>query len=258
MSVATPPELARWVGDVPCDPAGVLHVAAVWEPPAGALETLRVGEGAPRSDSDAVVLSGARARADAILTTGRILRDEPELVHGSIAAPDVTGSLGAWRRALGLDGPPWVAVLTGSGDLPAGHPALAAAERLILYSGAAGAGRLRADPATPPHAIVVEDAAPSAASLIAHLQSVRGARSVLVEAGAHTTQTLYEGAGLVDELWLSACRAPELAARDRVGAFVSWAAITATLGTPIRTESHDDHGLEWATRVFRRAAHAAA
>ena len=60
---------------------GVLHVAAVWETPDGRYRTLRVGEGAIRSASDAVVLSAARARADAIVTTGRILRDEPELMH---------------------------------------------------------------------------------------------------------------------------------------------------------------------------------
>jgi riboflavin biosynthesis pyrimidine reductase len=256
MSAGTPPELARWVGELPAGPAGVLHVAAVWERPDGEYQTLRVGEGAPRSLSDAVVLSGARARADAIVTTGRILRDEPELVHESIAPPEETAALERWREALGLATAPWIAVLTGSGELPAGHPALEAAQRLIVYTGRDGAARLRAEPSTPPHAEIVEREAPSAAGLIEHLRGDRGAGTIVIEAGASTTRALYEGAGLVDELWLSACRAPELDDDDLVGAFVSRDAIEASLGPPVHAESHDDDGLEWATRVHRRAAHA--
>ena len=254
MSTGTPPELARWVGEVPAGPAGVLHVAAVWERPDGEYETLRVGEGAPRSVSDAVVLSGARARAEAIVTTGRILRDEPELVHGSIAPPGATAALARWRAALGLDDPPWIAVLTGRGELPPGHPAVEAARRLVVYTGRDGAERLRAEPGTPAHAEIVEDADPSVARLIEHLRGERGAGTISIEAGASTTRALYEGAGLVDELWLSVCRAPELGADQRVGDFVSRDAIEATLGAPVHAESHDDGGLEWATRVHRRAA----
>lgn len=254
MSAPAPPCLTRWVGGVSSGPAGVLHVAAVWERSGGDYETLRVGEGAPRSLSDAVVLSGARARADAIVTTGRILRDEPELVHASIAPPDMTAELAAWRHAIGLDAPPWVAVLTASGELPLDHPAFAAAERLVFFTGPAGAARLRSMPGRPPHAEIVEARLPGAATLVEHLRSVRGARSILVEAGASTARTLYEGAGLIDELWLSVCLAPDLAPDDVVGPFVDRRAIEATLGPAVHAERHDDGGLEWATLVHRRAA----
>lgn len=243
--------LARWVGRDIAGPAGVLHVAAAAQNDAGPYATLRVGEGAPRAVSDGIVLSGARARADAIVTTGRILRDEPELVHGSISAPDVTAELDDWRRRLGFERPPWIAVLTGRGELPAGHPALAAAERLVLFTGVEGAARLEADPATPTHADIVVSPEPSARGLIEHLQSIRRAESIVIEAGASTSRGLYDEPATIDELWLSVCRSP-VAEADRVGPFVDPATIETALGPPIFEETHEDTGLTWSTRVHRR------
>jgi riboflavin biosynthesis pyrimidine reductase len=270
VSDLAPPCLTRFTGPLSSEPAGVAHVAAVWARGDGEYATLRVGEGAPQSESDAIVLSGARARADAIVTTGRILRDEPDLVHASIAGSEVTEALVRWRRALGLDAPPWIAVLTGSGELPHDHPAIAAAARSILFTGAEGAERLRAAPGLPARAEIVECEAPSAARLIAHLRDERGAQSILVEAGARTSATLYEGAGLVDELWLSICCAADLASEQVVGPFVERRAIESTLGAPVHEERHEergeerreegreDGGIEWATHVYRRARQRAA
>jgi riboflavin biosynthesis pyrimidine reductase len=228
----------------------------VWEAPDGAYETLRVGPDAPRAESDAIVLSAARARADAIITTGRILRDEPDLVHQSIASAGVTRELLAWRHALGRSGPPWIAVLTASGELPADHPALAAAGRLLLFTGEEGAARLRATSGLPAAAEIVEHPSPGAQVLVEHLRETRGARSILVEAGASTARTLYEGRGLVDELWLTVCRAPDVGSEHRVGAFVERRRIEATLGAPVHVEQHEDGGLAWATLVHRRSSDA--
>jgi len=249
-----PSLLTRWVGDDVGRLAGVAHVAAVWARPDGAWAALRVGEGAPRTSSDAVVLSGARARADAIVTTGRILRDEPDLVHASIAPPDVTDALAHWRASLGLVARPCIAVLTGSGDLPMAHPALAAAERLVLFTGAEGAERLRASPERPGQAEIVEHARPSARSLLEYLRAERGARSILVEAGASTATPLYAAPAAIDELWLTVCLAPRLATTDVVGPFVEPGTVDAALGPPVHREQHEEGGLEWATLVFRRAA----
>jgi len=234
---------------------GVLHVAAVWEAPDGGYATLRVGKRALRSESDAVVLSAARARAEAIVTTGRILRDEPELVHRSIAAPEITAELEQMRRTVwGLVGAPWIAVLTGTGDLPAAHPALHAAQRLLLFTGAEGAARLRAMPGLPAQAEIVESPELSPASLIDHLQVERGARSILIEAGASTSSRLYEGSAVIDELWLSVCQADHVEPRDIVGPFVARETIEAALGPPVHTERHVEGEIVWATLVHQRSA----
>lgn len=232
---------------------GVLHVAAVWEAPDGRYQTLRVGEGAMRSASDAVVLSAARARADAIVTTGRILRDEPDLVHTSIAPPDVGVELDAMRRTVwGLSGPPWIAVLTASGDIPVDHPAVARAARPLFFTGAWGAEVLRSASALPAHAEIVESAAPGPGSLVDHLVRVRGARSIVIEAGASTAAALYAGDGRVDELWLSVCQADHVEPDMLVGPFVERDSIEATLGPPKHAERHLDDDVVWATLVHQR------
>jgi len=232
---------------------GVLHVAAVWEAPDAHYATLRVGEGAIRGASDAVVLSAARARADAIVTTGRILRDEPALVHASLAPPDVTAELEALRRTVwGLSGPPWIAVLTRSGDVPAGHPAIAHAERLLFFTGAAGAARLRAQAALPERAQIVEVDEPGAVALLDHLERACGARSIVVEAGATTAAALYEGDARVDELWLSVCQADFVAPSDVVGPFVARDTIEAVLGVPKHAERHLEGDVVWSTLVHQR------
>lgn len=232
---------------------GVLHVAAVWESPDGHYRTLRVGEGAIHGISDAVVLSAARARADAIVTTGRILREEPDLVHTSIAPPEIAAELSAMRRTVwGLAGPPWIAVLTGSGDIPADHPALLRAERLIFFTGARGAEALRHASALPERAEIVESASPGPGALVDHLARVRGARSIVIEAGASTAAPLYEGDGRVDELWLSVCQADHVEPDMLVGPFIDRDTIEATLGPPKHVERHLEGDVVWATLVHQR------
>ena len=76
--------------------AGVLHVVATWFD-GESHRVIRITPRSPKSETDFFVLNLARARADAIITTGRILRDEPELEY---ALPSAwAGSLIAWRQA---------------------------------------------------------------------------------------------------------------------------------------------------------------
>lgn len=248
-----PPDLRGLLGPGLDRALGVLHVAAVWEAPDGRYLTLRVGEGAPTSASDAVVLSAARARADAIVTTGRILRDEPKLVHASIAPPEITAELETLRRTVwGLSGPPWIAVLTRSGDVPGRHPAIGQAERLLFFTGEAGAARLRANATLPERAQIVESTSPSALALLEHLERACGACSIVIEAGATTAAPLYEGDGRVDELWLSVCQADFIAPGDLVGPFVARDTIEAALGAPRHAERHLEGDVVWTTLVHQR------
>jgi len=83
-------------GDELLEDAGVVQVCSAWRDAQGVLRSVRVGPHAPRSETDGFALALARARADVIVTTGQILRDEPGLQHeiGSASGIDFA----AWRR----------------------------------------------------------------------------------------------------------------------------------------------------------------
>jgi len=119
---------------------GILHVAAVaGEPPCA----IAIGPSSPASPMDRFVLGFARARADVILTTGAILRAEPELVHCYAEQALADAAFASWRRrVLGRAGPPALVVLSASGIIPDDHPALAAVERGFLWTTPEGQLRL--------------------------------------------------------------------------------------------------------------------
>lgn len=216
---------------------GVVHVAAVWQAAPERHVVIAIGEGAPASAHDFFALQAARARADAIITTGRNLRAEPALRHAlrGASAP----GLAAWRRErLGKDRPPILLVLTSGRDLPVdhvalrGHPALRDAElhdaelhgacTPLLFTSHEGAASL---PDTPVH--IVSVAEPGIRAAIAHLGAV-GCRTIVIEAGPSTAAALYEPPVLVDELLLSVFHGA-LPAHAQAGDFVAPAHIRAHL-----------------------------
>ncbi|MCC6873385.1 MAG: hypothetical protein IT378_03675 [Sandaracinaceae bacterium] len=170
---------------------GVLHVVACLLD-GGTLSVLRIGEHAPKSAHDFFALELARARCDAILTTGAILRAEPELRCGLRSA-----GLRAWRRdVLGVASEARVLVLTTGRNFPLDHPMLAAAGEGVIVLAPAGAG-LR----LPSHVELVTEEAPTPRSAIA-LLIARGARGVSIEAGPSVARGLYDPPA-VDEVMLS-------------------------------------------------------
>jgi riboflavin biosynthesis pyrimidine reductase len=207
--------------------AGVVHVTAVWEPPeGGALVTLAIGPDTPRSEHDAFVLSLARARADAIVTTGKMLRDEPHTRYDLSGPAD---ALAAWRRErAGCDVPPWLLVLTSGRDVPLDHPALHGAPRPIVYTTRQSAAALAPAVAGTRIEVVGVDS-PSARSAIDHLRAGRGAKLVSIEAGPTTSRALYDDPVAVDELMLSVYAAPELDRRVRGKPLLSHAELAARL-----------------------------
>ena len=87
--------LAEWLGQsLPgrvdgaeaLDSPVVLHIAAV-APVAGVRHVIRIGEHAPRSAVDFYLLNAARAWADVVVSSGKILRAEPELSF-ALSGPD--------------------------------------------------------------------------------------------------------------------------------------------------------------------------
>ena len=175
------------------DRTGILHVAAVGGEPVCAIA---IGPQAPKSPMDRFVLGFARSRADAILTSGAILRAEPDLVHrysDSVAESEV---LARWRqRVLGKRKPPALLVLSRSGDFPAGHRALAAVDRGFIWTSAEGGKRLDRSSA-PGLSIEIPDAEPasmyeSVSWAVERARSVLQARTILIEAGPTISSSLY-------------------------------------------------------------------
>ena len=74
-----PPVIRTMYGtDLPLD-GGVIHPTAQWRAPDDRYVTLRLNADTPTSRHDRFALNLSRARADALITTGKILREEPGL-----------------------------------------------------------------------------------------------------------------------------------------------------------------------------------
>ena len=191
--------LTRLYGMDPARTRGVLHAVAAWRAPDATLRVIRIGPESPASETDWLVLRCARMRADALITTGRILREEPDVQH-----TEHDEALLAWRReCVGRSEPPRSVVLTSGRDLDLDHPLLRTAHAPLVVTGREGAARLRreAQDRTPALEVVARDA-PGIREAVALLRE-RGCETLLVEAGPTTAAELYREPVLVDELLLS-------------------------------------------------------
>lgn len=198
----------RVYGDsfVPRDALCVSHVTALWRDPSepsAPYTTLRINGETPRSRNDRIALGFARARAEVIVTTGRILRDEASLTHRYLEDDAGHRAFGEWRRErLGHAGPPWVLVLTSGRDLVLDHPVFHQGSPVVVYTGRDAAARLSRR--SLPESLEIEGSdAPSLRAALHYLREARGRRAVSIEAGATTTRALYDPPLAVEELLLS-------------------------------------------------------
>ena len=190
------------LGDDPTRAGRVLHVAAVSRAASGVARVLRIGPYAPRSDHDRFLLALARARAEAIVTTGRILREEPALTHGPLGPPELRAALAAWRRErLVLASPPWLLVLSSGRGLDPAQPAFHGPTRPLLFVPAEAAAELRERFAAT-EVRVASVPKPNVRLALDHLRRL-GAKRITLEAGPTTTRELYDEPTRVDELWLA-------------------------------------------------------
>jgi len=198
----------------------VSHIAAVWRDGAGGHRFLRLTDETPTSSHDQFVLGLSRARADAILATGQILRSEPELTHEFLGPPGLRTALAAWRREVAGKTRPVVSVILTSGrTLPRHHPLFREPSTCIIFTSREGEARLAAW-AVEANVQVVSVVQPSAAAAIKYLRETVGAATIAVEAGARTTLPLYQPPSVVDELLLSTYLGRTVAARVRGSAFL--------------------------------------
>src|SRR5262245_24969415 len=195
-------------GEVPGE-VGVLHVASVWRDPRGGLRVLRIGPHTPRSPTDAFALSLARARVDAIVTTGRILRFEPDVTHALLGPEPLCDDLRAWRaERLGRSAPARSAVLTSGRELDLDHPLLRNSVRPLVITTPAAAARL--EPAAALRGIELLGLDPlDARGALAALRA-RDMRSISIEAGPATALPLYDAPLAIDEVMLSIYQASAL------------------------------------------------
>lgn len=247
---------------------GLLHVAAV---EAATRRVMIPGAFAPASPVDRFVLGVSRARADAIVTTGAILRSEPGLRHDPGDTPPENAALLEWRRdELGRRETPQLIVLSGSGDLPLAHPAIAAARAGTILTTEAGARRLPARVG----ALDVQVGDPGEAPIVGAVRVAReigaqetsAAQTIAIEAGPTATAPLYlsvapsasnedavGSAACCDELLLSRFEG-SLDARALGPAFFDETAIERVFGHVVASERIEDALGIWRFDRYRRAA----
>ncbi len=213
-----------------------------WRAVKGApLTSILINEHSPKSDLDFLALHISRARADAIVITGKILRDEPRLSFDLRADPRWGGALLKWReRRWGLFDPPWLLILTARGDLDFNHPVFHGwAKPLIFTNDETATRRLAAAPCP-----VVADEAPDIRRAIRHLQVSRGCECVSIEAGASTARSLYERPVAVKELLLSVYLEPSLDERAQGAPLIALSEVRAMFRSETSTV-HREQGQHW-------------
>ena len=182
---------------------GVIHVTSVWRRDASTHLTIRMGPEAPVSSFDQFALSLSRARADAIVTTGRILRQEPQLSH-SLQGPGASSEgLARWRaEELGKARPPISLVLTTGRDLDFSHPLFQMPSRTILLTDRKGGWNLESRASDAGVEVIPIDH-PTPQDAIGLLRSEFGCATISIEAGPSVARQYYESPVMVDELMLS-------------------------------------------------------
>ncbi|MDX1382562.1 MAG: hypothetical protein R3190_02905, partial [Thermoanaerobaculia bacterium] len=224
--------------------AGTLHVAAVSERE-GELAVLKIRDETPQSPTDFLLLNLARARADAIVTTGRILREESEVTHELQGSAPNRAALREWRRELGLGAPPVLAVLTRGRDFAADHPAWSAEVRPVLF----GPEGRTAEEIEATRSVAV--AMPEGDGLRGVVAALRrsGCRRISIEAGPSSARGLYDPPVVVDELLLSVFHGavpPAVVGRP----FLAAGRLEAAFGAPAGRSALGPDG--WEFRHYRR------
>lgn len=218
-------EAIRIFGDLPGN-QGVLQVVACYRRE-GALFALATGGDAPRCDEDAFALALARARADAVITTGAILREEPGLSHAPEASEPYGDAMAAWRSANGRQRPATTVIMTRSRDIDLDHPIFHGNNPVLVFTGEDAPPRFGIELAARGGMLVTE-AEPTLQSCIARLRQT-GSDAITVEAGPSTAAKLFEPPAVIDELLLTTLDAPTLDSAHSRGELIREDALAACL-----------------------------
>jgi riboflavin biosynthesis pyrimidine reductase len=165
------------------------------------------------SETDRFVMGLLRACADCVLVGSGTLHGSPKALWTPEKAHPPSAELFAeLRRRLELPPEPTLAVMTASGALEPGHPALE--HGAVVLTTQAGAERCHGQLPGAVDVVALDgDAAVAPGDAVAALRE-RGYDSICSEAGPHVFGSLL-AAGLVDELFLTV--SPLLAGRSELG-----------------------------------------
>jgi riboflavin biosynthesis pyrimidine reductase len=228
---------------------GVIHVTSVWSESVRSLKTLLIGQDTPGSPTDSFVLSVARARADAIITTGKILRDEPLVTHE--LEESVSEALFDWRRRrVGKNRPPVSVVLTSGRKIDFEHPLFKSSMRSLVLTTDEAADRLAERAGD--FIEVVGRSSPGIRDGVSYLRENRGLESVVIEAGPSTSRQLYEPPVAVDELMLSVYRQPRLVSTARGPLFFSPQELALFFPKARSNHSLKEESGQWSFHRYRR------
>lgn len=243
--------LVRCFGRDPAQDLGMIHSAAIWEGPHGP-RSLRIGEHAPASAVDYFLLHAARARANAMVTTGRILREEPSLRYDLGASSPFGEALQAYRReSVGIAERARVIVLSTGIDVPFAHPAFHGWAEPVLF--VPDEAPRSVDDLARFHGITLRRF--PHLSLDIALDALRrdGARTTLVEAGTSTTRALYDDRRGFDELILTRFLDAGIDARAIGGAFPDRATLEQIHGAPASETAYTEPSGAWSVSRYRAA-----
>lgn len=227
----------------------VSHSFAAWRVAEGEpLRTIRINEHSPKSDLDFLALHIARARADGIIITGKILRDEPMLRFDLRADPRWGDALLSWReRHWGICNRPWLLILTGTGEIDFEHPVFHGWVRPLIFTTDRTATRKLAAAPCP----VVADEAPDIRRAVQHLRVARGCDCVSIEAGPSTARSLYERPMAVKELLLSVYLEPWLDERAQGAPLIKLSEVREMFRSET-SAAHRERGQHWSFHRLRR------
>lgn len=212
--------VAAWMFGSTAPLRGILHGTAVWDAGGGRLTTLAINEHSPRCHHDFLALNLLRASADAIVTTGKILRCEPSLEHRLAGPGQHSEALTDYRRRiLGKSTPPVTLVLTSGDGLDLAHPVFHSWTRPLVYTSHDGLWWLESKAADAGVEVAAE-AEPSLRGAIDLLRRELGAATIVIEAGPSTSHHLYDPL-TVDHLLLSRFQGPRLASEAEGAPFVN-------------------------------------
>jgi riboflavin biosynthesis pyrimidine reductase len=153
------------------------------------------------SDADRFVMGLLRALADVVVVGTGTLRGSPTGTWSPARPHPASAPLFAeLRRLRGQPEHPELAILSGSGAIDVGHPALAG--RTVILTSTAGAAGLRDRVPAGAEVMPLTAAAAIEPRVVLGALRDRGHRHILFEAGPHTFGA-FAVAGLIDELFLT-------------------------------------------------------
>ena len=231
---------------------GLIQAVEAWHGDRGRYVALAAGRQAPRSHHGCWASNLVRARADAILTTGSVLRRVPTLDHRLKGPGRHPQALAAWRwERLRKRAPPVTLVLTSDAGLDLDHPVFRHWTRPVVYTSRRAEWQLESR-AVDRGVEVVGVEAPTVEGAVEFLRLAFGTATIAVEADPAIAVELYGTPPAVDEVMLSVYHGPRAPADAVAAPFLTAERLARAfplVSKPYRVATEDG---EWSLHRFRK------